>query len=277
MRRILCKWQNQGVNVPSLAYMQRVMLHDETYNRGIYKHAHLTQISLIVSGSGDYFIQDNSYHVAKGDVTVINANILHSEGAILPSYTFGIKTPAIIDDSIAPVFHLKGDSFSIIEHLGAAAFELLKRNDLESHQLASNLVINSILPFLTQKISSSESVKKNNGVIVNRAKAFINENFKDSINIKDVCDELGVSHTYLDQKFQDEIGLTPIKYLMSRRVGEAQRLLLDDAQLSITQVSMMVGINNTNYFQRTFKTFVGVSPKKYRTLITKKAFIEKLW
>lgn len=210
--------------------------------------------------------------MTEGDVVVVNAQKLHSQGAILPSLIIGIETPELISSAMAPVVQLESVDFLIMEKIGFVAFELLKRDDIISHQLASNLILKSFLPFFKQKISINEHVKKTTPAIVKRAKLFIDDNFDENISIKDVCEALSVSHTYLDQKFRENVGMSPIKYLMSRRIGEAQRLLLEEPDLSITQVSMRVGIYNRNYFQRNFKIFSGISPQQFRILIDKKQF-----
>ncbi|WP_010621091.1 AraC family transcriptional regulator [Paucilactobacillus suebicus] len=267
MRQFFCNWKNYAGNDLSLAYISKVETYDETYIRGIHKHDRITEISLVMDGHGRYFIKDNYFNVTKNDVVVINAGRLHSEGAILPSLCIGIKTPMIIDPIASPVSHFSDEDFSVITQIGALAFNLLKKEDLAAHQLANNLIIESFLPYFNRKITINEHLKKTTSFIVQRAKSYIDNNFHDSINIANVCDNLSISHTYLDRQFQENMEITPIKYLMSRRVGEAQRLLINEPQLSLTQVSMKVGINNVNYFQRIFKNFAGVSPQKFRTLL----------
>lgn len=275
MRKITCEWKPHDSTTISLDYIENFRTIDEVYRRGLHEHEKVTEVSLIKSGSSKYYIDDNFYEVHAHDLVVINAQKLHSLGDILPSLIIGIHIPSLIDPATVPVFHFDSKVFSIMERITKAAFELMKREDIDSHELANNLIIASLMPFINEKVSAHEHIKKTTPAIVSRAESFINQNFEKSINVQDICKNLSVSHTYLDKKFRENIGTTPIKYLMSRRMGEAQRLLLENPDWSITQVAMHVGINNPNYFQRNFKLFTGVSPQQFRIKIDKKEFEER--
>lgn len=267
MRQFFCQRVAADQNVINLAYIAKVTPTDEVYIRGIHQHDHVTEVSLVMAGSGNYFIKDGHFPVQQNDAVVINAGTLHSEGAILPSLCIGIRTPTLINATQAPVFHLTQDQFDLLAQIGNLGFDLLKRPDRAAHELANNLIISSLLPFLRTSLTAPQPLTRTTPVIVSRAKGYIDDHFHDFINISDVCARLALSHTYLDRKFQDNLAMTPIRYLTSRRVGEAQRLLIEAPKLTLTQVSLQIGINNVNYFQRCFKNYAGVSPKRFRTVL----------
>ena len=54
-----------------------------------------------------------------------------------------------------------------------------------------------------------------------------------------------------------------MQYIMSRRIGKAQSLLIS-TDYSITDIAFMVGYHDSNYFINIFKKTVGTSPLKYR-------------
>ena len=58
-------------------------------------------------------------------------------------------------------------------------------------------------------------------------------------------------------------GYSPIQYLLRRRIGEAQTLLIT-TDYSITQIAGMVGYDTQSYFNMQFTKNVGISPKKFR-------------
>ncbi len=267
MRQFFCHWQRQAAHQPSLAYISKVETYDEIYIRGLHQHDQVTEISLVMDGSGQYFIRDSYFNVTQQDAVVINAGRLHSEGAILPSICIGIRTPNLIAGTTYPVFQFTATEFNTMTRIGQLAFELLQQEDIAAHQLASNLILTSLVPYFQEKAVTGKTMTTTTPFIVQRAKNYIDQHFHDAINITKVCQELAISHTYLDKQFQENMAIKPIKYLTSRRVGEAQRLLINQPDLSLTQVSLMVGITNVNYFQRIFKNFAGVSPQRFRTLL----------
>jgi transcriptional regulator GlxA family with amidase domain len=73
-----------------------------------------------------------------------------------------------------------------------------------------------------------------------------------------------MSHT-----FKETTGYSPIQYIMRRRIGEAQTLLITTNH-SITMVANIVGYDNSSYFNKIFTKNVGMTPKRYRECYTKK-------
>ncbi|MBR0288235.1 MAG: helix-turn-helix domain-containing protein, partial [Selenomonadaceae bacterium] len=60
-----------------------------------------------------------------------------------------------------------------------------------------------------------------------------------------------------------ETGLSPIQYMMQRRIGEAQSLLVETS-LPIQEIEFRLGFNDSAHFSKMFKKHVGVTPKEYR-------------
>lgn len=58
-------------------------------------------------------------------------------------------------------------------------------------------------------------------------------------------------------------GYSPVQYLLRRRIGEAQTLLIT-TELPITRIAEMVGYDTQSYFNLQFTKNVGMPPKKFR-------------
>lgn len=58
-------------------------------------------------------------------------------------------------------------------------------------------------------------------------------------------------------------GYSPVQYLLRRRIGEAQTLLIT-TDLSITRIAEMVGYDTQSYFNLQFTKNVGMPPNKFR-------------
>ena len=54
------------------------------------------------------------------------------------------------------------------------------------------------------------------------------------------------------------------EYLTLVRLKNAEELLKSDMSLSVTEIAYASGFNDSNYFSEKFKSYYGVSPKKYR-------------
>lgn len=73
----------------------------------------------------------------------------------------------------------------------------------------------------------------------------------------------GVSYSYLKKLFIAEHGMPPSRYITQRRMEYARTLLMSP-EISISEISRLVGYANVYYFSRVFHEEVGMSPTEYR-------------
>ena len=57
--------------------------------------------------------------------------------------------------------------------------------------------------------------------------------------------------------------MTPLQYILSLRINNAQSLL-ETTKYNITEIASFVGYDNPLYFSRIFKKQAGMSPSEYR-------------
>jgi two-component system response regulator YesN len=96
-----------------------------------------------------------------------------------------------------------------------------------------------------------------------KGRKFITENYDKDISLDDVSRHLNLSPYYFSKLFKSETGTTFVEYLTNLRMERAQELLKDES-LSIKEICAAVGYADPNYFSRTFKKNVGVTPTVYR-------------
>lgn len=107
------------------------------------------------------------------------------------------------------------------------------------------------------------SKEKEAGSIIDRAKEYINENFRRDISLDDVSSEVDISPYYFSKLFKQETGKNFIEYLTEIRLKNA-RELLQDSRLSIKEICAQSGYSDPNYFSRIFKKYEGVTPSEFR-------------
>ena len=59
--------------------------------------------------------------------------------------------------------------------------------------------------------------------------------------------------------------MRPIEYITHLRVERAKAYLVEDPNMSITEVSVAVGYASPSYFSKVFKQYEGISPSEYKT------------
>jgi len=100
--------------------------------------------------------------------------------------------------------------------------------------------------------------------IAHVVEVYIRENFRKDISLGEISQKLGITTDYLSKAFKKHRGETPLKHIITLRMNEAKRLLVEQAQLDIYQIGERVGYRDQYYFSRIFKTYVGLYPTEYR-------------
>lgn len=99
--------------------------------------------------------------------------------------------------------------------------------------------------------------------VVTRARNYIDANFNRDLSLDEVSREVNISPYYFSKIFKDETGETFIEYLTQVRIAKAKDLL-SHTNYSMKEICTMVGYADPNYFSRSFKKNVGVSPTEYK-------------
>lgn len=96
-----------------------------------------------------------------------------------------------------------------------------------------------------------------------RAKDLADHKFDQPLDLELLAEAAGFSKFHFSRAFTKTYGETPMRYVTRRRIERAQDLLRS-ANLSVTEVSILVGFNSLGSFTSRFTAMVGVSPTEYR-------------
>lgn len=97
------------------------------------------------------------------------------------------------------------------------------------------------------------------------AMQFFNDNYNTEVNIEEYASARGMSVSWFIRSFKLYTHTTPMQYLVSRRITNAQ-ILLETTNYNITEIAQIVGYDNPLYFSRIFRKQKGMSPSDYRKL-----------
>lgn len=104
--------------------------------------------------------------------------------------------------------------------------------------------------------------KKSTSEHLYKAIQYINAHYFEEIDLEKLAQQVFVSTYYLSHLFRREMGVTFSDYLTKVRVSRAKELLMEGR--SVEDVCGRVGYNDSNYFIKIFKKYVGITPSKYR-------------
>jgi AraC-like DNA-binding protein len=96
-----------------------------------------------------------------------------------------------------------------------------------------------------------------------RARDLIDRDYASPLDLDAMSREAGYSRFHFARAFATNYGETPRAYLTRRRIERA-KMLLRTANLSVTEICLLVGFDSLGSFSSRFRNLVGQSPTEYR-------------
>lgn len=144
-------------------------------------------------------------------------------------------------------------------NIDAANNNILYSPEINKYELSSKVY--TFIMYLLDLMTGIP--QKNTPALIVKALSYIDENFTRQLQIRDIADNLHISHTYLTKLFQKNVGVTPIKYVNMKRI-EYACYLLQNTDLSCEAISEKTGIYDNAYFHKMFKSVKGMTPVQYK-------------
>jgi len=92
---------------------------------------------------------------------------------------------------------------------------------------------------------------------------FINNNFERDISVGDIAKYIFLSPSYFTRAFKEEVGISPINYLLKVRIDRAKELLAGTVN-KVSDIALNVGFSNQQRFNEIFKKYSKITPLQYR-------------
>ncbi len=120
--------------------------------------------------------------------------------------------------------------------------------------------------FIMLKRYFTDSLKTDNAHVIeeiDKATLYFNEHYSEEISIEEYAQNNHFSVSWFIRNFKHCTGSTPMQYILSKRIYNAE-ILLHDSTYNVTEIAEIVGYDNPLYFSRIFKKVKGLSPSEYR-------------
>jgi AraC family transcriptional regulator of arabinose operon len=96
-----------------------------------------------------------------------------------------------------------------------------------------------------------------------QARQKIESRYDENLDLESLAHAAHLSKPYFCTAFRRAFGVTPINYLIQRRM-EAAAVLLRDTSLDVGEVGRRVGYDDLFHFSKLFKRYVGIPPSRFR-------------
>lgn len=266
-----------GENQPRLLYVSEIRPDASAHPRVMHAHADAVELILICSGSSEYLIHDKKVVIKAGDLLVYNAGVVHDEVSgpdmEVGSYCVGVgglhmpglRENALISDEKGYVFPT-GRYFEDMKELFVMMFRNLAAGEPHAELFCTSLLhalLVSVLTVTEGVGETRENPADEPHILGSRIKDYIDRHYMEPITLQSMGEALRISPYYLSHVFKQMSGYSPVQYLLRRRIGEAQTLLIT-TELSVARIAEMVGYDSQSYFNLQFTKNVGMPPSRYR-------------
>jgi AraC-like DNA-binding protein len=256
-----------------LRYVSRARYEDDWYS---IMHMHpFTELFYIVEGTGLFKIKDETIHVKKDDLIIVNAYVLHTESSKnsmpLEYIVLGIDGISLtVDSTNSYIIH---NYYKYKQEILFYVYNILKeaQRQEENYQLVCENLLEILIINLKRRIKSNiilTSQKKMNTECT-FIKKYIDVHYASNLTLDSLASVAYMNKFYLVHEFKKYNGISPIEYLIEKRIS-VSKLLLKTTQYSIEQIAGIVGFNSQSYFNQIFKKKTGTTPTKYRKTHTNK-------
>ncbi len=251
--------------------------------RALQKHFHIRfEIMKVEEGHGIYTVGKKEYPIEKGDIFVFSCNEEHcitdSRDLVIvnlhfePRYLWGWSHDSLSEESIGICFAHSKSFENRIECKKAGELTMLFnsiKKELTERESEYSLTVKSLLNlFLVRLIRDfgyadrTESMSRKNLHSVRRVTSYIDEHLTEELTLSVLAGVAGMTPNYLSALFRKISGIPLWDYIGSKRIDRAVRLI-SEGDMSILEVALQCGYNNTANFNKTFKRITGMTPTQY--------------
>lgn len=244
-----------------------------------------THLYYFTSGSATVECSSKTYNVCANDIVIINPFELHSLTSTSDSLKFYIirfdisfllkdKLDIIQIKYLTPlsknlitfknVISKDNEILSCVKNIINEYNQQLVAYELSLKSYIYNLLVLLIRNYINRYLTDDEYRKlqltANKFSIIFK---YIDDNYSKKIYTDELANLIHVSTPHFCRSFKKYTGLTVTDYINNIRLKNAILLLNEDA-LNITEIALLCGFDNINYFSRLFKKHYNISPTEYR-------------
>jgi AraC-like DNA-binding protein len=248
------------------------------------------EIHHVVATNGRYFVGDYIGQFEPGNLVLTGPNLPHNWVSDVPpdvqiplrgrvvqfSETFIADVMKMFPELMAfkPVLELsrKGALFSktTASLISPLLEELVEARGVRRIELFMNVIGAMSRCTKAQALTSAEYLPDPSGFMangINEALAYINTHLTEQFNETDLAAISGRSASSFSRSFRRHTGMALVQYVNRLRINLACQMLMNNEQLSITDICFEVGFNNISNFNRQFLMLKGMAPSRFKGLL----------
>ena len=243
---------------------------------GCASHFHeCAELLFCIDGCGSVLVEDQEYEMREGDIAIFNPFVSnatrHHNGEDFEFFFLGITDfsyPPFPLNTLMPDNTPVFSSGPYKKQLQFYFQELMRETAnpevlyMPAVSALANVIAIQVLR-IWQFNSQMEKNKSDARSYSHFIKEYIDKNYHQAINLDTLSEASFISKSYISHQFKKDMGMSPIDYLIKKRIEIACYLLVN-THYPVAEVAKQIGYDNPLYFSALFKKNTGMSPTEYR-------------
>ncbi len=254
----------------------------QSFQIPVHWHVEL-EIIYVKSGFLTVNISGENYIGKPGDAFVVSPGNLHFMGSqtgtvdyftfLFPLKYIAFRSDDMLDDKLIEPLNsghlmispeIKDTVKEQCEQLARVyAAEIDKSESKITSQIRKKIILLQFIHELWKKGFIVENDTTGRNTVEKEMVSYIQQNYMGKILLREFGEQFHLSEKYISRYFKEHFHITLSQYVTYLRLEHAKQML-QETDISVTEVAMQSGYQNISYFIRSFKKTYGVSPLKYR-------------
>ncbi|MDY3918787.1 MAG: AraC family transcriptional regulator [Candidatus Limivivens sp.] len=252
------------------------------------KHFHTQyEIFYIVEGERVFFFHNREYIARAGDLILVDSDLIHMTKSAseedeghnriilyitrekMESYDRLFPALQMVQffHDYYGVYHLDQEQQDLIRSLFRSLRHALTQKE-RNYRLGIDFDILSyffkLMSFVRrhQNLTPHDADKPKHQAAYGIAD-YLSQNCERTVSLDELSEKFYLSKYYICRIFKEVTGYTISEYTNIHRIRKAKRYL-EETDMSISDITYALGYESVTYFERMFKTYMTLSPLKYR-------------
>lgn len=130
-------------------------------------------------------------------------------------------------------------------------------------EVAEHLLLGQPRPARTEQRPAARIESSSSDTAVARAQALMQENIDEPLTCREIARRVGLSLRQLERRFRERLRCSLLQQYRRIRIAKAHQLL-QQTELSVTEVAFSCGFSSPEYFCRLYRALFGCSPSRDR-------------
>jgi AraC-like DNA-binding protein len=227
-------------------------------------HAHpAIEFVLVTEGTCAIDMGGNSYEGETDTLFIIPPDMAHNQrekGFVRATYMV-FAADATFLTVVPRALRLKDAAREIVPGCIESLCRLAEKN-VDVYMESVDALLYSIVSFV-KKYQAQVDGQRQVPEALERALSYINESINKPVSMQELSSRACVSISYLTALFRQNLGISPVQYIISARLNLAGQML-KNPYLTIKECAQKCGFDDANYFSRLFHRHSGYTPGQYR-------------